>query len=271
MDNFLPLSREVRNHWIYKDAEYLQVWIEMLFRARYCKESKTDIYDGILYTIEYGQFIFGLKSWSDQLSISYQRLRTLLNKMLKTEMITLVKRESKFSIYKINNYEKFNSQSNVVSNSQQSIDNIESDSNTNIVNNVVTNSQLTVSQQSANSQLTTKEERKKDKKEKKANNKYTDDFEIVWKMFLNINRTGNKSKAYTNYKNTLLKFNKEDILKATKYYIEKIVPTKEEKYIKTGQYFFDIGYISDYIYKSNNTSTDTNKNSFVPKQEDNIF
>ena len=169
LENFLPLRREIREHWIYKDSEYLQVWIEMLFCARYSKESKTDMYKGTLYTIEYGQFIFGLNSWSRRLSISYQRLRGFIDKLLKTNMIEKIGATSKLTIYGVTNYSKFNSHNNIDNNSQQAIDITKVEACNNIDNNIDNNSQVTVRQQSSNSQVTTKEEGKKEKNEKKDN------------------------------------------------------------------------------------------------------
>ncbi|MBU5486423.1 hypothetical protein KQI86_19160 [Clostridium sp. MSJ-11] len=108
LKNFLPLSRDIQNHWVYKDSEYLHVWVEMLFSARYSLEPKTDMHEGIIYTICYGEFIFGRPSWCKRLGITDRRMRTLLTKLIETNMIKEVKKYPKFTIYSILNFDKYN-------------------------------------------------------------------------------------------------------------------------------------------------------------------
>jgi hypothetical protein len=108
LENFVPVNRNITNHWIYDDAEYFKVWFEMLCRARFAKDSKTDTVYGCLVTINRGEFIYGRKAWSDRLHISERRLRGLIEKMIQDEMIELVQKANKFTIYRIVNYEKYN-------------------------------------------------------------------------------------------------------------------------------------------------------------------
>lgn len=150
-DNFIPISRDVFEHWIYQDAEYFKVWMTMLARARYSKDTKTGMYKDSMYTIGYGQFLFGYKSWSEDCGISYQRIRNLIKKLIASNMIKVAQKSNHFSVYEIVNYAKFNSQPDQP---QQEVQE-------------TSNNQTTVSQQSANSLATTKEESNKDNKEKK--------------------------------------------------------------------------------------------------------
>lgn len=120
----------------------------MLGRARYKQEPKTVTYEKVLCTVNYGEFIFGYKAWSESTGISYQRLRGLVSKLVSDNMIKVSKQTSRYTVYEIINYAKFNSQQS--QETQWFLD--------------VGNSQVTVSQQSANSQVTTnKESNKKDK------------------------------------------------------------------------------------------------------------
>jgi hypothetical protein len=124
----------------------------MLGRARYNQDSKTIIYEKVLCTVNYGEFIFGYKAWSNSTGISYQRLRGLVSKLIDDEMIKVKKQCSRYTIYEIVNYSKFNSQETKEIQGASDID----------------NSQVTASQQSGNSQVTTnKEGNKKVKKDKK--------------------------------------------------------------------------------------------------------
>ena len=166
---FIKISRCIVDHWIYQDAEYFKVWFEMLYRARYLQEPATKLIHGQLVTIKRGEFVFGRKSWSERLGISEQKLRTLIKRLVQDNMIELVKRYNKFTIYKVVNYEKYNPQDN----QHEILENqyLEGDSNQQ------NNQQATTKQPPSNHQLTTKEERKeeskKDNKDNKVNNIYT--------------------------------------------------------------------------------------------------
>ncbi|WP_028547210.1 hypothetical protein [Paenibacillus taiwanensis] len=107
MEGWIKLHRALHKHWIYQDAEYLKVWIEMLFRAKFSSDSKVELFDGQLVELGYGEFIYGRKKWSTRLGISERRLRTLVDKLLNEEMLKLVRSSNKFSIYYICNYEKY--------------------------------------------------------------------------------------------------------------------------------------------------------------------
>jgi DnaD/phage-associated family protein len=149
---YIGIDRDIEDHWIFKDAEYFKVWFEILLRTRFSKEPERKLIEGKLITIEYGQFIFGRVSWSERLGISEQRLRTLIKKLLKDEMIELVKVYQKCSIYFVKNYAKYNHQSNHQQNQQQK-DNTDDANHQN-------NRASTTNQPSANHQLTTQEESK---------------------------------------------------------------------------------------------------------------
>jgi ribosomal protein S25 len=163
LENFIGISREISEHWIYKDSQYFHVWFEMLRCARYSKEPKNDIEAGVVYTINYAEFMFGYPSWSRRLKIGEQRLRTLIKLLIKDNMIVQIKKHPKFTIYFIVNYEKYNNLTNNQRGQQTST--VEG-----CLNNL-TNNQPTTCQQPPNNLLTTKEEgkerSKKDKKDKK--------------------------------------------------------------------------------------------------------
>jgi hypothetical protein len=151
-DDSIPICRSILDHWVYKDAEYLKVWLTMLSRARYSQGSKVVTYEKSLCTLNYGQFIFGRKAWSKKTGVSEQRLRGLIKKLITDNMLVVSSQTNHFTIYEIVNYAKFNQQQNQP---QQGIENIN-------------NQQLTTSQPAVNQQQTTNEECiKKEKKDKK--------------------------------------------------------------------------------------------------------
>lgn len=106
---YIGIDRNIVNHWIYKDSEYFITWFEMIYRARYSKEPGQETIEGKKVLMEYGQFIFGRTKWSERLKITERRLRTLIDRLVRDGMITLVSKHPKFTIYQIVNYEKYNS------------------------------------------------------------------------------------------------------------------------------------------------------------------
>ncbi len=118
MRDFIGISRCIIKHWIYQDAEYFQVWFEMLHRARYSYEPEKKLHEGQVVTINRGEFIFGRTSWSKRLTISERRLRTLIKKLIKDDMIEVVKKYNKFTHYKIKNYDRYNQQNDQHSDQQ---------------------------------------------------------------------------------------------------------------------------------------------------------
>ena len=150
MAGWVKIHRDILDHWIYKDAEYFKVWVEMLLRARHSKEPKTDLYHGIKYTVEYAQFIYGRKEWSKRLGISEQRLRGLFKKLIDDNMIKVVEHLPRMTIAEVINYEKYNHLVNHVPD-------IEPSGNTDN-NNQQVNHHVTTTQPPRNHHVTTKEE-----------------------------------------------------------------------------------------------------------------
>jgi hypothetical protein len=116
---FVGLDRGIVDHWIYQDAEYFKVWFEMLYRARYSTDPEKKLIEGLLVNVEYGQFIFGRNSWSQRLNVSERRMRTLIDKLLKDKMISLVHKYTKLTVYQVVNYELYNNAKTDQQNDQQ--------------------------------------------------------------------------------------------------------------------------------------------------------
>lgn len=176
MDGWIKLHRELLDHWIYKDSEYLKVWIEMLIRARYWDEPSKELIGDQLVKVERGEFIFGRPKWSSRLGISEQRLKTLITKMIKEDMIEPIQKFPRFTLYRIKNYEKFNQQDNQQTNQhinqqethiQQGFD-LSTNQHINQQDNQQSNQRSTSSQPAPNQQPTNNKERsKKDNNDKK--------------------------------------------------------------------------------------------------------
>jgi predicted secreted protein len=142
MNDAVPICRSVLDHWIFQDPDYFKSWFAMIARARYIREPKIVNYQGTQCEVNYGEIIFGLNKWSSDYNISVQRLRTLIKRLTADRMIEVVRHTNKFTIYRLTNFEKFNSQEVART----------------VALSLSPNSQSTGKQQSANSQSTTNEE-----------------------------------------------------------------------------------------------------------------
>lgn len=150
----------------------------MLFCARYQQEPTEDNVNNIVVTINYGEFVFGLKGWSERLGVGVQVLRTFIKKLLQTNMIELTAHFCTFTVYKVVNYQKYNTLDNTLVNTLDNTLNhaskkqlrvgveqvciSEDNALVNTLDNTLTNILLTPSQQPLNTLLTTYNKDNKD-------------------------------------------------------------------------------------------------------------
>ncbi|SMF88068.1 hypothetical protein SAMN05661091_4095 [Paenibacillus uliginis N3/975] len=99
MSGFIPIGRELQNHWLRRDKDYWMVFCEMYFLARYSDKPEIRTIDGLEVTIHHKEFIFGRPGWSRRLDISEQRLKTLIKKLIDEGFIKQTQRHSKFTVY----------------------------------------------------------------------------------------------------------------------------------------------------------------------------
>ncbi|PAD73945.1 conserved phage C-terminal domain-containing protein [Paenibacillus campinasensis] len=99
MSGFIPIGRELQNHWLRRDKDYWMVFCEMAFLARFSDSPEVRVIDGQEVTIRKREFIFGRSSWSTRMDISERRLRTLVKKLVDEGFIKQIAKYSKFTIY----------------------------------------------------------------------------------------------------------------------------------------------------------------------------
>lgn len=235
---FIGIDRGLRDHWIYQDAEYLKVWMEMLFLARFSEEPHNELIDGDLITVAYGQFIFGRVKWSERLKISEQRLRTLITKLKKAKMIEVVDTHRKCSVYEILNYAKFNHHDNHQSSHAQQGN--EDDANHQ------PNQHPTSSQPAANQQPTTKEQGSN--KGNNVNNKplkeYTPEFVEFWNVYP---RKISKSVAFTKWKKVIKTESFDYLMQCARNYAKECeMKQTADEYIKHPATFLEKDRYKDY-------------------------
>lgn len=225
---YIGIDRGLRDHWIYQDAEYLKVWMEMLFLARFSEEPHAELIDGEIITVKYSEFIYGRIKWSERLKVTEQRLRTLIKKLKTEQMIEVVSEHRKCTLYRMTNYSKFNQQSNQQSDhTQQGISGSANQQN---------DQQLTTSQPAANQQLTTKEESNKVNKVKKVKE------EVIKEIYAE-----KVSLSIPEYEKLIIKYGNEENAKLA---IEKLSNYKcSKKTNYTSDYHVLIGWVFDDFEK----------------------
>ena len=243
LKNFLPLRREVREHWTYKDNDYLKLWIEILFCARFSDEPTTEIYRSQLYQLNQGEFLFGRKTYAMRLKISEAKVRRFIELAVREDMIKLVGRVGKqgASIYSVTNYNHYNKQPTESSENKGSKKKATHDSPT------------------THPRLTTKEEGKKEK------SKYTVEFESLYKAYP---RSENKAQTYNNYNKLLKTHTHQELFNCVTRYA-KAKKNKEKEYLTVSSNFFGkkavyIDYL-DENYKKQHQKEEPKQNGKVYK------
>lgn len=139
MSGWIKLQRCIVDHWIAQDSEYLAVWIRMLAEANF--ETRTKLFNGQLITVERGQLIFGLDSYSATTKVSVMRLRRLIELLERDGMISRVKKSKYSIITTILNYDKHQGGNRVETPSEQA-ENIQIACTAQAQNNTIRNTEL---------------------------------------------------------------------------------------------------------------------------------
>jgi hypothetical protein len=138
MSSWIKLSRKIRTHWVYKDADYFKAWVTILTEVNF-KPAKVLI-QGELLECNRGQSVNSLATWVSILGDEWtiQKFRTFIKLLEKDEMINIegLRKTTRLTVC---NYDSYQSE-------QQT-----------------NNTQTTDKQHTANTQLTTNKNVKKEK------------------------------------------------------------------------------------------------------------
>jgi hypothetical protein len=260
MKNFLGLDRGIREHWVYKDSQYFHCWSEMLLLARYSEEPLTEMYEGEIVTVKYGEFIFGRPSWGSRLNISDGKLKRFIEKLVKDTMIVKVKQYRKCTVYKLVNYEEYNKKrpANDHQNDQQS------DQQKTLIQQGLD----LFSDQQSDQRMTIKTTNKEDSKEvKNKNTLYR--FAEFWDMYP---KSVSRPDAESAWKSMLKRMNNEPepVFNALKNYIQQIQDEgTEKKYIKNAATFLNKDRWKDHeSYTPSTSISDLDKNIPNPDERE---
>ena len=103
-EGYIFLHRKTQKHWVFDRSEYLKAWIQMLFDATH--QDYEVLVGNQLVRLKRGQFIFGRKAFAKKTGLSERSVRTLINRLKKSQMIDQ-QTTNKFSIISILNYDDY--------------------------------------------------------------------------------------------------------------------------------------------------------------------
>ncbi len=103
-EGYIFLHRKTQKHWVFERSEYLKAWIQMLFDATH--QDYEVLVGNQLVKLKRGQFIFGRKAFAKKTGLSERSVRTLINRLKKSQMIDQ-QTTNKFSIISILNYDDY--------------------------------------------------------------------------------------------------------------------------------------------------------------------
>lgn len=141
MEGWIKLHRQIRQHWVFKDADYFKAWITILTEVNH--QSTKVLIEGELIECSRGQSINSLSTWVSILGDNWtiQKIRTFF-KLLENDGMINTEGLRKTTRLTVCNYESYQS--------EQQAD----------------NKQTTSRQHTANTQLTTNKNEKNEKNDK---------------------------------------------------------------------------------------------------------
>ena len=104
MGGWIKINRSMIDHWIWKDADALRLWLEMLIRANF--EDKSRLFNGQLIHLKRGQLVFGRKVYAERLGMNENTIRKVLKLLISDGMIHQ-QTTNKYSIITITCYDKY--------------------------------------------------------------------------------------------------------------------------------------------------------------------
>lgn len=165
MSGWIKLHRQIRSHWVFKNANYFKAWVVIISEVNH-KSTKV-IIEGELIECKRGQSINSLATWVKILGDDWtiQKLRTFLKLLEKDEMINTegLRKTTRLTVC---NYESYQSE-------QQG-----------------DNKQTTNRQQTDNKEITTNKNVKKEKNEEEIDfSPFGDDFKIHWITWISYKKS----------------------------------------------------------------------------------
>lgn len=111
MKGWISVQKQIRNHWVWEDPRYLRAWMDMLMMANYTEQKKP--YKETIVLIKRGEFPASIRGLSERWDMATNTVRNFLNR-LKTDTMIDTHTEYGFTLVKIVNYDKYQSQTDTL-------------------------------------------------------------------------------------------------------------------------------------------------------------
>ena len=136
MSGWIKLHRQIRSHWVFKNANYFKAWIVIISEVNH--QSAKILIEGELIECKRGQSINSLATWVSILGDDWtiQKLRTFLKLLEKDEMINTegLRKTTRLTVCNYDSYQSEQQANNKQTTSSQQGDNKEITTNKNVKN-----------------------------------------------------------------------------------------------------------------------------------------
>jgi DNA replication protein DnaD len=75
-EGWISLHRKIRKNWVWQDAEFLKIWVDLLLSANHA--DKKILINGHLVEVKRGEFVTSLKKLAKEYNYSIKRIRRFL-------------------------------------------------------------------------------------------------------------------------------------------------------------------------------------------------
>jgi DNA replication protein DnaD len=134
MSGWIKLHRQIRNHWVFKNANYFKAWVVIISEVNH--QSTKVIIEGELIECKRGQSINSLSTWVSILGKDWtiQKLRTFLKLLEKDEMINTegLRKTTRLTVCNYDSYQSEQQGDNKQTTNRQQGDNKEITTNKNV-------------------------------------------------------------------------------------------------------------------------------------------
>ena len=133
MSGWIKLHRQIRSHWVFKNANYFKAWIVIISEVNH--QSAKILIEGELIECKRGQSINSLSTWVSILGDNWtiQKLRTFLKLLEKDGMINTegLRKTTRLTVCNYDSYQSEQQADNKQTTSRQQADNKEVTTNKN--------------------------------------------------------------------------------------------------------------------------------------------
>ncbi len=87
MSGWIKLHRQLKEHWIWNNSDYLKWWLDILLEVNHT--SQKTLIKGILFECKRGEKLYSLDTWAKRWKTNKSKVRRFLELLQREEMIVL--------------------------------------------------------------------------------------------------------------------------------------------------------------------------------------